>query len=440
MRILFVSFHYPPDPSIGAVRPAALVASLRSWGHQVTVITAAGDGSREVLSEAGVVRTGWLDLRRFKVRRKQDQTTRRSPSPSGNNSAETHDAPRERRRPAILRPGSPLRRWGAKGRANLIEVPDELAGWILPAIAAALHVASTDGWDLIIASGPPFAAMMVAHRVAQRLGIPWIADYRDLWSMSSYYSRSAPRRKIDFRIERRSISNCAGAITVSAPLAEDLRREFNIPVRQVINGYDPTQVVPLEQRSPLSEARLNLLYVGNSFYGGLRSPAVMFAAARQLGLSPADIRFHFVGSDPELVARFASVNDAEKLVTVHAEVPREEALEMQARADALLLLLWNDPGDAGTYTGKLFEYVAVRRPIVLCGYAHGVAADLIRDRGLGMVADDVESASAALVSLLESKEDNFLLPDLDPRLRVGLSREDQNLQLQTLINEVSRMA
>ena len=43
-----------------------------------------------------------------------------------------------------------------------------------PAIAAALHVASTDSWDLIIASGPPFAAMMVAHRVAQRLGIPWI--------------------------------------------------------------------------------------------------------------------------------------------------------------------------------------------------------------------------------------------------------------------------
>lgn len=77
----------------------------------------------------------------------------------------------------------------------MIELPDERGGWIPSATSAALRAAGTNGCDLVIASGPPFAALVVAHRVAERLKIPWIADYRDLWSNGSYYSRSEARAK-----------------------------------------------------------------------------------------------------------------------------------------------------------------------------------------------------------------------------------------------------
>ena len=44
---------------------------------------------------------------------------------------------------------------------------------------------------------------------------------------------------------------------------------------------------------------------------------------------------------------------------------------MQSRADALLLLMWNDPGEAGVYSGKIYEYIAVKRPIIYVGFPEG---------------------------------------------------------------------
>jgi hypothetical protein len=318
----------------------------------------------------------------------------------------------------------------------VIELPDERGGWIPSATSAALRAAGTNGCDLVIASGPPFAALVVAHRVAERLKIPWIADYRDLWSNGSYYSRSGTRRKLDACIERRVLSNCTSAITVSLPLADDLHRDFSIPVEEVLNGYDPVSVVPIREREPLSSARLNLLYVGNNFYGKLRTPKDLLCAARELRLTRKEICFHFLGSDPGLIEQFTTPTRTGDLVQVHEAVPREQAIEMQARADALLLLMWNDPAEAGTYSGKIFEYIAVRRPIVICGYADGVAANLVRDRGLGHVVDDRSSAAGALTRLLASKLDARLLPDLEPDLRVGLSRAEQNLRLKAVIDDL----
>ncbi len=437
MHILLISFHYPPDSDIGSVRPAAFVRSLREWGHQVTVISSALP-LIESGPEPDVVRPGWFDLRYFKSVRPSRAAPTKEPIPASANTtgAQIEKKPRTGWLRSILTPGSPLRRVVAAGRANVIELPDERGGWIPSATSAALRAAGTNGCDLVIASGPPFAALVVAHRVAERLKIPWIADYRDLWSNGSYYSRSGTRQKLDAYIERRVLSNCTSAITVSLPLADDLRRDFSIPVEEVLNGYDPATVVPIREREPLSSARLNLLYVGNNFYGKLRTPKDLLCAARELRLTREDICFHFLGSDPGLVEQFTTPTQTGDLVRVHGAVPRERAIEMQARADALLLLMWNNPAEAGTYSGKIFEYIAVRRPIVICGYADGVAANLVRERGLGHVVNDQRSAVGALSSLLASKPDNRLLPDLEPELRVGLSRAEQNLRLKAVIDNL----
>lgn len=437
MRITLVSFHYPPDPNIGAVRPETFANSLRTWGHEVTVVSAASP-QWGLVEQPDVLRTDWLDLQYLQmVRGPRAETAHRNRSSHRPEIASENVANEPTRRGglnSVLAPGSRLRRAIATSRSNLIEIPDERGGWIRSATAAALDAAQDHGCDLLLASGPPFSAFVVAHRAARSLGIPWIADYRDLWSSSSYYGRSRVRRRLDAHIERRTLSNCSAAITVSDPLAKDLERDFSLPTTTLLNGFDPVDIKPISERLPLSEARLNLLYVGNNFYGGLRTPIELLLAARKLQLGRNDIRFHFVGSDPNLVGHFTSQSGTADLVEVHPTILRDQSLEMQARADALMLLMWNDPAEVGTYSGKIFEYIAVRRPIIMCGYANGVAAELIRERQLGHVVDNQQSAVKALSDLLQSKPDNGLLPDLDTRLRSGLSREEQNLRLERIVD------
>ena len=82
--------------------------------------------------------------------------------------------------------------------------------------------------------------------------------------------------------------------------------------------------------------------------------------------------------------------------------PRSESLALQRDSEALLLLIPDAGGRGrGVLSGKVFEYIAARRPILAAVPPDGAAADLIRDTGAGIVAapDDVDALREALREL-----------------------------------------
>ncbi len=81
-----------------------------------------------------------------------------------------------------------------------------------------------------------------------------MADYRDLWTTSSYYNLPAWRRKLDFKLEQRLLRTATPATSVSEPLATELRTRFAVPSEVVSNGFDPVQLPPGTERVPLSSA------------------------------------------------------------------------------------------------------------------------------------------------------------------------------------------
>ena len=48
--------------------------------------------------------------------------------------------------------------------------------------------------------------------------------------------------------------------------------------------------------------------------------------------------------------------------------PSRRVPARQQASDVQILLMWNDPDEAGNYTGKLFEYLGSGRPILMMGY------------------------------------------------------------------------
>ncbi|MBF5030959.1 glycosyltransferase [Micromonospora sp. ANENR4] len=416
-RLLVVSYHLPSAETVAASRPAALAAFADEHGWDVRILTATG--ADRVGESARFPRVRVIHAP------PSPRLPRLGSDPDMSSSA-----------------GGPARRvsrltWlkaGVKGsvrRAGLeLLVPDPQVNWIRPALRAFGRAAGDWRPDVVLASAPPFSGFLVAAAIARRLGVPWVADYRDLWSVGNdYWVRSSLRRAIDEKLERRVLRSVTRCVTVSQPLAETLRSTFGVDARVVMNGIDRR---PVLSRSvdvrPVSgvrgEATLTLAYTGH-LYGGRRDPGPLLAAIALLGDDAARVHVVFAGEDDGIVRAAAERAGVADCVTVLGYVTPEKSWQIQADADVLVQLMWNDPRDAGTVTGKMFDYFQARRPILLLGYEHGVAANLVRERGVGVVHNEPAAIAAQLREWLGVKQQAGAVPPVPPGALDGLFREDQ---------------
>jgi glycosyltransferase involved in cell wall biosynthesis len=101
--------------------------------------------------------------------------------------------------------------------------------------------------------------------------------------------------------------------------------------------------------------------------------------------------------EAELLAR----EDLAEAVRAVGALERPRALELQRAADALLVITEGSTRRS-VATGKLFEYLAAERPILVLG-KETEAARIVADAGAGFAAaaDDPEEIAAALRRLLE---------------------------------------
>jgi hypothetical protein len=441
-----VAFYYPPDPAIGAVRVGALAKHLAAKGHNVHVLSAA---RRDLtLNAGGAARVNWRETRSLRV-----VTSRIEGASAGQPNHCSQPKNNSPLRTSWLRnswicstwkrirtQGSFAWRVNRKLRAELIEFPDGAVGWIKPAMAMGTKIARTESVELVLASGPPFSSFLVSKKIASRLDIPWAADYRDLWTYGDYYPNFQIRRKIDRRLENRLLKTAKLVTTVSDVLTSEMTQRFGGCMETISNGADEWNSTALSGRQPLSGARVNLVYVGSELYEGKRSPELLFQAAMVLGLTLSDIRFHFVGGQGGEIQRnmeaLASSYNVTELVEFTPLMPRAECMEVQSRADALMLLLWNDPRDAGTLSGKIFEYIAVHRPIVMIGYPDGEASKLIKKYSLGWVISNEASAKEFLEELLNQKTSSALAPDIPIGRTQDLSREKSLVKWESALNKI----
>jgi hypothetical protein len=125
-------------------------------------------------------------------------------------------------------------------------------------------------------------------------------------------------------------------------------------------------------------------------------------------------------------------------VRIHPWVPHEESLRLQGTADVLLLPMWNHPSEIGVFTGKLFEYVGSRRPILAITSPANVAARLIRARRLGFAGTDPAEIAAQLQRWSDQKEREGQIRDLPASSTKGLTRQDQTRNLETFLEGIVR--
>ncbi len=428
MKILIVSFAFPPSNVIGAVRVGKLARYLDRRGHDVRVLTTDLVEDRSLpleISRERVIYTEYHERRHW-IEWVVRLLRARTALPA---EGRPEDAP-----PRVGAPPRSLRQTFRRHYLGLIHIPDMRADWVRTAIAAGRQLISEWKPEIIFASAPPNTGLMVANRLARTHKLPWVADFRDLWVDNPYYSEPGWRKRIDAILEPRILGRAAGLVTVSPIWAEQLRRRHGKDVTVVYNGYAEEDFPALAQRADPGEI-LTIRYMG-SIYRGFRDPSALFSA---IALLPdqlrARINVEFFSDAGDAVLDAAAAHRVENVVAVKPRVPYRRALALQMEADLLLLLQSSDQRDEGNLPAKLFEYLYARRPILFIGYEHGIAARLVTERRAGLVSNSPVQIRDQLQRWFDDKRAGRL-DRLDPSVSLGLSRDDQYAKLERLFAEI----
>jgi glycosyltransferase involved in cell wall biosynthesis len=281
---------------------------------------------------------------------------------------------------------------------HLKRFPDAHLGWLPFAVA----VARRQSYDVAYSSSGPFTSHVVGLILKRFTHRPWIAELRDgwyRWNRAIFPDYPAWRDALEQRLEAAVVRSADRVICVTDRMATAFRTQYpDLPTRHfsvVSNGFDPLQFAA--QTSVEPHAGWHLLHAGALYYG--RSVAAFLQAVLQVRGANAEFArdFHLtlLGTlDAEARHEIASGQLGDS-VQLRSQAPHAEAIAAMRSSDALLLVANTTRGAEATVPGKLFEYLAVGRPVLALAPPASSTADVLQTTGGGWLADAASADSIA---------------------------------------------
>lgn len=393
MKILLLSYYYPPMGGAGVQRALKFSKYLGAEGVQATVLAGLDPGYTRDESLLAEIPPG-LEVQRVEHTPLLQRLRRH-----GGRAAAAAAAPAPAARPAW--------RDAALAAYASLQWPDDKAGWARRAHAQGRRLVRERGLQLILSSAPPVSSHRLAAALSRELDVPWVADWRDLWTDNPAYAAPAWRRGLDRALEARLLASAAGVVTVTPTLQRLLAARLGgrSEVALIPNGYDEADFEAVAP-TPAEPGVFRVVHAG-TLYGHQSPLPLLLAADRVLRAQPAlaqRLRLRLVGlvgaRFETMLAEFASVHPG--VLERRGYVAHHEAVAEMLGADLLLLVIGGGAAARGVLSGKVFEYLRARRPVLMIGPADGDAAQLLRAHSACRVAEegDVAGLAEALAAAL----------------------------------------
>jgi hypothetical protein len=429
-RVLLVTYFFAPSPAVGATRAVKFYEHLPEFGWEPHVLTICPATGRPEPDLPRVNRTSYLSPWKWLERRQANRPPAPANVPAWSLRQAVLQSSRRRQAYFLLRHVLPM---------SSVRMPDSTLGWYPFAIRAGLALLRSQPFDAIWSSTGPPTSHLVAARLHQVTGLPWIADYRDLWSQNYQELRLPFFQSLEARLEHRTLAQAARITTISQGLAQVLANPHGRDIDVVYNGYDDTLPLPTEE----SSGCFSIHYTG-TLYPTCQDVRPFFQALRQARLVESDFRPQVLFTGPELswLPGLAQTYDLSEIIECRSPVARVQALALQQTATALLLFGWQESaGQPGVLPVKMFEYMRTGRPILEIGSPKSESAGLIARCRAGVTVEQPEAIAQTLLTWWrEFQQTGRLAWDTDREQVAAFSRRVQTGRLAEILASCSRDA
>jgi len=399
-KVLIITYYWPPSGGAGVQRWLKFTKYLREFGWEPVIYTPenpeapAIDHSLEKDIPEGItviktpIREPYTLYKRFVGKKKDDSIKAGFLS--------------EKKNPGLA---EKISVWI---RGNFF-IPDARRFWIKPSIKFLTKYLTENPVDALVSTGPPHSMHLIALGVKKALNIPWLADFRDPWTNIDFYDKLMLTKSSDRkhkRLEKAVLSGADVRVTVSRNWAEDFHKLGAENVEVITNGFDPEDF-EFAQSEPAKS--FQLVHIGAM--NGDRNPQLLWHVLGELCKSDPVFNKHleivFIGQTDWSVKQKIEENGLTSHVKMISYLPHDEVLVKASQAFLLLLPLNDTPNVEGIIPGKLFEYLAIKRPILCIGSKTGDSAHIIHETKAGTVVDFKDKES--MKSAIENYYKNFTL-------------------------------
>ena len=388
-NVLIVSFYFPPIMSAASVRTGKFAKYLPEYGWKPIVLTVRpkeimARGIPVEVDETSIHRTAYHD-------------------PIGHFSS----LPGEQQRHNGKAKRDVTGNWKGRAKRGLKKIspftiqrmPDRMLGWYFYAVKEARKMMGREKIDAVFSSHPPPVSHLVASKIHKETGLPWVADYRDLWTGSTLKPYPEWLENLEKRFERRSLREASGFITVSEKLQAYLTSLHGKPVKVIYNGFDPEDFEGVSESRETGEKTFTLVYSG-TLYTQKQSPTPFFKALEKLKekgkINGDNFVTRFIGVQDPPFQEMVRAYNLEDIVQSEPFQPYKDNIAALKSATALLFFSWNAGEMAGNPTSKIFQYAGAGRPILVVGAQNRFAVDFVERSKTGEVGREAEGIVAIL--------------------------------------------
>ncbi len=375
-KVLIISYHYPPDISVGALRPSKMAEYFPEHGWDPLVLTSpmkayrgiGGNGAKNLRSEHICSIHGIPNFREIYLGLKNCYLKW---SGKGDIIQKMHEwtPPRELERETLPKR---LKRYF---NSSFVWLPDDKNGWILPAAIRGLRLIKKEKIDALFTTSPPHSVHLVGLILKILTQKKWIADFRDPWDVYAKprFIRSKPGDAAERWLNRKVVEKSDWVVSVTEEMTERLKTLYpEIPKEKfytIWNGFDHKEVK--SRASARKYDKFTVTYTGTFYLE--RNPALFLTAVRDLieenRIGKNGICIRFIGdchyAEGRSIHEMVAGLGLKEVVQIMDPKPHDHALEETAKSHAVLLLAPNQPLQI---PAKTFEYIGLRCNIIAeCG-------------------------------------------------------------------------
>jgi hypothetical protein len=392
-KILLISYHFPPGGGVHVHRAVSLAKYLPQNGFEVHVLTPRNPAvphlDPSMLAEIPAdcrIHHEWTLEPPFRLRKKL--WARLTASGGAERGVEAKS------------PFGLVRSTAARGLMRLLS-PDPQVLWRPFAFRGAARLIERENIGTVWVTAPPFSTFSVGNALKSRYPhVRLISDFRDEWLQ--YYVNQFSFKGNDYikaqasEIERRTVELSDLVVTVTPATHEVMRSRYpdepDSKFGMIPNGYDGS-AFEFSRPSPHGTGKIVVSHVGTLY--GTTSPQAYLDAMDRL---PSEVQSRF---ETRFVGRVAEEFDSKMLenrkssIKVTGFIPHDQALRQMAESDYLLLSC----RDRLTVPGKLYEYLAAKKPIIGLVLPQSDACKILSKSGTAWIADQADVDGIAKILL-----------------------------------------